>query len=341
MRRRGQGVRLPRVLRARPPAARAAARGRADRAAGVPGAAGGAAPGSPRRVVRALPGRGRDRRLAGRARGGRSARDGALLAAGGRVRPGRGRGGPGRRPGPAGADERVPADVHAGAGCSSGGGPGTRATRWPWRGGSPTSSASTSTPGTRWSRRRGADRVPGRQQQPVAAAPAARLLRRAAGRRPAHDRRGPGRTLGGGHHPAEPAAAWACTAACPSTSSATTARRCGSAALATGGLWAYLFWGAEYWLLRDAAGRPRYLRAFAPGAAAGPGRSPDPLPVARTAAAPAAVEQRGRQRGDDDRRPAPAPPVTTRAVAGRPGVERGAHQLDAVAHAASARQHVR
>jgi hypothetical protein len=28
-------------------------------------------------------------------------------------------------------------------------------------------------------------------------------------------------------------------------------------------LWAYLFWGAEYWLLRQRSGDPRYLRAFA------------------------------------------------------------------------------
>jgi hypothetical protein len=26
---------------------------------------------------------------------------------------------------------------------------------------------------------------------------------------------------------------------------------------------AYLFWGAEYWLLREQQGDPRYLRAFA------------------------------------------------------------------------------
>jgi hypothetical protein len=26
---------------------------------------------------------------------------------------------------------------------------------------------------------------------------------------------------------------------------------------------AYLFWGAEYWLLRERQGDPRYLRAFA------------------------------------------------------------------------------
>ena len=25
----------------------------------------------------------------------------------------------------------------------------------------------------------------------------------------------------------------------------------------------YLFWGVEYWLLRDRGGDPRYLRAFA------------------------------------------------------------------------------
>ena len=28
-------------------------------------------------------------------------------------------------------------------------------------------------------------------------------------------------------------------------------------------LYAYLFWGAEYWLLRDRSGDPSYLRAFA------------------------------------------------------------------------------
>jgi Beta-galactosidase len=28
------------------------------------------------------------------------------------------------------------------------------------------------------------------------------------------------------------------------------------------GLWAYLFWGAEYWVLRDRGGDPSYLRAF-------------------------------------------------------------------------------
>jgi hypothetical protein len=27
--------------------------------------------------------------------------------------------------------------------------------------------------------------------------------------------------------------------------------------------WAYLFWGAEYWLLRQQQGDPRYLGAFA------------------------------------------------------------------------------
>lgn len=31
----------------------------------------------------------------------------------------------------------------------------------------------------------------------------------------------------------------------------------------SGGMWAYLFWGAEYWVLRDRQGDPRYLRAFA------------------------------------------------------------------------------
>ncbi|HZC40092.1 MAG TPA: beta-galactosidase, partial [Streptosporangiaceae bacterium] len=30
-----------------------------------------------------------------------------------------------------------------------------------------------------------------------------------------------------------------------------------------GGAWAYLFWGAEYWLLRQQQGDPRYLKAFA------------------------------------------------------------------------------
>ena len=29
------------------------------------------------------------------------------------------------------------------------------------------------------------------------------------------------------------------------------------------GLYAYLFWGAEYWLLRQQGGDDRYLRAFA------------------------------------------------------------------------------
>lgn len=33
-------------------------------------------------------------------------------------------------------------------------------------------------------------------------------------------------------------------------------------AAARGGLWAYLFWGAEYWLLRQGQGDPRYLQAF-------------------------------------------------------------------------------
>lgn len=28
------------------------------------------------------------------------------------------------------------------------------------------------------------------------------------------------------------------------------------------GLWAYLFWGAEYWLARRAQGDPSYLQAF-------------------------------------------------------------------------------
>ena len=28
-------------------------------------------------------------------------------------------------------------------------------------------------------------------------------------------------------------------------------------------LYAYVFWGAEYWVVRDASGDPRYLRAFA------------------------------------------------------------------------------
>jgi hypothetical protein len=32
---------------------------------------------------------------------------------------------------------------------------------------------------------------------------------------------------------------------------------------APGGLWAYLFWGAEYWLRRQQQGDPRYLGAFA------------------------------------------------------------------------------
>ena len=36
-------------------------------------------------------------------------------------------------------------------------------------------------------------------------------------------------------------------------------RNCGPA----GGLWAYLFWGAEYWLLRQQQGDPRYLSAVA------------------------------------------------------------------------------
>jgi hypothetical protein len=31
----------------------------------------------------------------------------------------------------------------------------------------------------------------------------------------------------------------------------------------TPGLYAYLFWGAEYWLLRDRSGDPSYLHAFA------------------------------------------------------------------------------
>jgi hypothetical protein len=30
-----------------------------------------------------------------------------------------------------------------------------------------------------------------------------------------------------------------------------------------GGLWAYLFWGAEYWLLRRQQGDDSYLGAFA------------------------------------------------------------------------------
>jgi hypothetical protein len=29
------------------------------------------------------------------------------------------------------------------------------------------------------------------------------------------------------------------------------------------GPWAYLFWGAEYWLRRDRDGDPRYLESFA------------------------------------------------------------------------------
>jgi hypothetical protein len=28
-------------------------------------------------------------------------------------------------------------------------------------------------------------------------------------------------------------------------------------------LYAYLFWGAEYWVLRDRSGDPSYLQAFA------------------------------------------------------------------------------
>jgi hypothetical protein len=28
-------------------------------------------------------------------------------------------------------------------------------------------------------------------------------------------------------------------------------------------LYAYLFWGAEYWILRERSGDPSYLRAFA------------------------------------------------------------------------------
>ena len=34
-------------------------------------------------------------------------------------------------------------------------------------------------------------------------------------------------------------------------------------AAAAGALDAYLFWGAEYWVLREQQGDPRYLRAFA------------------------------------------------------------------------------
>jgi hypothetical protein len=32
---------------------------------------------------------------------------------------------------------------------------------------------------------------------------------------------------------------------------------------ARGDAWAYLFWGAEYWVLRHQQGDPRYLDAFA------------------------------------------------------------------------------
>jgi hypothetical protein len=36
------------------------------------------------------------------------------------------------------------------------------------------------------------------------------------------------------------------------------------------GLWAYLFWGAEYWLLRKQQGDDSYLRAFERVLAEGP-----------------------------------------------------------------------
>ena len=32
---------------------------------------------------------------------------------------------------------------------------------------------------------------------------------------------------------------------------------------AESGLYAYLFWGAEYWLARQRSGDPRYIQAFA------------------------------------------------------------------------------
>jgi hypothetical protein len=40
------------------------------------------------------------------------------------------------------------------------------------------------------------------------------------------------------------------------------------------GLWAYLFWGAEYWLLRERQGDPRYLAAFARVVRSGSQNSP-------------------------------------------------------------------
>ena len=39
---------------------------------------------------------------------------------------------------------------------------------------------------------------------------------------------------------------------------------CAELAAQRHGAWmSYLFWGAEYWLLRDRQGDPSYLRAFA------------------------------------------------------------------------------
>src|SRR5580704_11978077 len=113
-RRRGQELRLSRVLRARPPPGPAAARGHP----GHPGRAARAAPGGggiPQPGHRAVRGPRRDHRLAGRARGRRPARHGAFLAAVRGVRACRGRGGAGGGPGrPARPDERLPADVDTG-----------------------------------------------------------------------------------------------------------------------------------------------------------------------------------------------------------------------------------
>ncbi len=261
---------------------RAAARGRPGHARRAPATAG------RRDRVRhprrgAVPRPRRDRRVAGRARGRRPARSGALLAAvDAFVRAevdGRARG----RPDPPGPDERLPADLGPGAHCSSGGGPGTRATRWRSRSGWPTSSVSTSTRGTRWPRRT-ADPVPGRQPGPGQQRRRERLLDWAAAA---------GRRLMIAEGQAEP---WEAVTTPPSPAGRAM-YSCRPEHLIENYsqcmrwtdrrpfvLDAYLFWGAEYWLLRERQGRsalPARVRAragaglisgFAPGSRTPPPR---------------------------------------------------------------------
>ena len=128
---------------------------------------------------------------------------------------------------------------------------------------SPTSSASTSTRGTpcaEWPR--GA--VPGRQRPPVAAAPA--------DGDPPLGRRGTRRRVLIAEGQAEP---WEAVTtppdprgrvmySCPPEHVIQNYSHCMRGFRRSGhGPWAYLFWGAEYWLLRQQHGDPSYLEAFA------------------------------------------------------------------------------